>query len=401
LEQWFDEVGAKLQSGDRLLIYATAHGGKSDDEDNDHNTRLLMWNNESITVERFAERLETLPEGVSVAVVMVQCYSGGFSHLIFDEGDSEKGLASRNICGFFATVHDRVAAGCTPDIDEEDYQEYSTFFWAALGGKTRIGEPIERPDYDGDGGISLEEAHGYVIVHSDTIDIPIKTSGALLREYSKLPDEDSGDELVGLSSYDALLEHASPVDRAVLEQLCAKLELGGSDRVEAANELAKRTKDEENDLNRRQRRSRRQRDRLKGRIAGDFKERWPELANAYNPLVTELLTTRCDEFIQAVESHEDYTEFTKLDAQLEEVETKKMDLDRRWVKCQRFVRVAENVALAANLPNVAEGKVIDTYQRLLAAERGTFGAGGAAPPDAAEVAAGLINSPTASGPPEP
>ena len=63
-------------------------------------------------------------------------------------------MSGANRCGFFATVHDRKAAGCTADIDEANYQEYSTYFFAALRGKTRTGTPITPPDYDGDGRVS-------------------------------------------------------------------------------------------------------------------------------------------------------------------------------------------------------------------------------------------------------
>ena len=45
----------------------------------------------------------------------------------------------------FSRVFDTTpAAGCTPDINEANYQEYSSYFWAALRGKTRTGEPIFR-----------------------------------------------------------------------------------------------------------------------------------------------------------------------------------------------------------------------------------------------------------------
>src|SRR5690606_7292345 len=91
-------------------------------------------------------------------------------------------------------VHDRPAAGCTSEAREASYQEYSTFFWAALGGKTRTGESIERPDYDGDGCTSLAEAHAYTVIESDTLDIPNCTSDQLLRRYSRLGARRDGQE---------------------------------------------------------------------------------------------------------------------------------------------------------------------------------------------------------------
>ena len=117
---------------------------------------------------------------------MVQCYSGGFANVIFKEGDPKKGLADQTRAGFFATVHDRVVAGCTPDIREEDYREYSTRFWEALCGESRIGNKIQKPDYNLDGFTSLLEAHTYVILNSETIDLPIKTSDILLRKFIEI-----------------------------------------------------------------------------------------------------------------------------------------------------------------------------------------------------------------------
>jgi len=40
IEKWFKETGSKLKSGDRLVVYATAHGGKSTDKKNSYDTKL-------------------------------------------------------------------------------------------------------------------------------------------------------------------------------------------------------------------------------------------------------------------------------------------------------------------------------------------------------------------------
>ena len=71
------------------------------------------------------------------------CFSGGFADVIYEGCDPGKGLAKANRCGFFATVSDRVAAGCTSDVDEENYREY-------YGGMVEdikawlAGEPVRR-----------------------------------------------------------------------------------------------------------------------------------------------------------------------------------------------------------------------------------------------------------------
>ncbi len=134
------DLARELKPGDRLFLYATAHGGpakKSDDKakvaDKDNgtakdrhsdpqvfNTSLSCWNTTSITASEFADWLDSLDPEVSVMLVMVQCYSGGFAQTIFNGADADRGLAPHARFGFFAQVHDRPAAGCTPDIDQAD-----------------------------------------------------------------------------------------------------------------------------------------------------------------------------------------------------------------------------------------------------------------------------------------
>ena len=167
------------------MIYFTGHGGKGDKKE-PFNTTAHLWNNQKVKVSDLAKKLDLLPMSQSVILIMVQCYSGGFANFIFKDGNPKKELHQQPRAGFFATTHDRVAAGCTPDIREANYQEYSTKFWEALCGESRVGNQITKPDFNGDGRTSLSEAHAYVIINSKTIDIPIKTSDIFLRKYSEL-----------------------------------------------------------------------------------------------------------------------------------------------------------------------------------------------------------------------
>lgn len=372
IARWFGEVGPKLKAGDRLILYVTAHGGKSGDKKRPHNTKLYLWNRESIEVDELAKHLDGLDPGVQVVAVMVQCYSGGFAHMIFQGGDSDEGLSDQSRCGFFATVHNRPAAGCTPDIDEADYHEYSSYFWAAILGRTRTGTQIEPPDYDKDGQISFDEAHGYVMLASSTIDIPVKTSDAFLREYSQL-EADGHSGLVSIEQpFGELLALASPTERAVLSGLTQELKLAGDGRVQAAEKLAKEIEKQRKKLAERIKDKNRRRNDLKRDVQRSLKLRWPELTNLLNPAVLDLLTRDAAQFVQAVESHPKYSEFSQLLREIEQLENQRLDLERRWVKCRRLIRVAENVVLAANLPQLASSELQARYQKLLAAERGAF-----------------------------
>ena len=349
-----------MQEGDKLTIYVTAHGHRSRDRDRDYNSSIAMWGNSALKMTEFARLLDGLDPGVDVVMVMVQCYTGGFSHLMYRGGESSNGLAPQTRVGFFATVHDRPAAGCTPSVDENSYVEYSTYFWEAIAGTSRSGAPVDPPDYDEDGRVSLEEAHAYAILNANTIDIPVKTSGEYLSEASKFGDGGS-DLLQDTEPYSVVLKHASPVQRVLLTELSAKLSLDGEERLADAG---KKTRGE-----RRRRRSRSQSSSaLKNEIASDLKKRWPELANTMNPVSIEFLTTRQKEFVNAVQNHPKYKQYKR------ETQQHKARPDERQTRAQyeRFLRVADNVILAENLRRMNKPELVKEFQQIIAAERETF-----------------------------
>ena len=65
---------------------------------------------------------------------------------------------------------------------------------------------VERPDYDKDGRTSLAEAHAYVLINSDTIDIPVCTSDVLLRQFSKTKDAKVKDLVTAGTKFEELLK---------------------------------------------------------------------------------------------------------------------------------------------------------------------------------------------------
>ena len=362
IQEWFSDVGRTLKSGDRLIVYVTAHGEKSDDRKNPYETSIMLWNEEKLTVTDFVGLLDRLPEGVSVVAIMVQCYTGGFARFIYDKADPENGLAKQPRCGFFATVHDRVAAGCTADVDETSYVEYSTYFWEALAGHTRTGQSIVRPDYDGDGKVSFAEAHAYTVLSADTIDLPLTTSSEFLSVESKFQDDEHPELLPKDAPYDTIHELATPAERAVLDGLSKRLDLTGEGRIAAAQRESRqfrRGRSRGGDQSPRRRAA-----RLRNTIVDDLKKRWPELANVLNPEAIELLTTRSQAFVAAVEGHPRYKEYRdQLDLAAREPDPRK-----RRVKFERFVRTAQDVILRENLKRLNDEKRLAQYQAIVAAE---------------------------------
>ncbi|QDU96792.1 hypothetical protein [Lignipirellula cremea] len=379
LQQWFQEDGQRLQPGDRLFVYASAHGGKSPDRRQPGNTRLMLWNRESLLVSELTHYLDALPEGVSTTLVMVQCYSGGFANFLFHDGDPAKGLAPQPRCGFFATVEDRVAAGCTSDIREENYLEYSTYFWAALFGETRTGQSVPPPDYDGDGVVSLAEAHAFTLLTSTTIDISVKTSDAMLRTFSKLGGDSkrsgqsaAADLLSSDSPFEELFALGAPADQAVLRGLSEELHLTDARRGSEAGRLAAQCEREKKNADDGIRRKQGELNGVCAALQSALLQHWPELENRWHPDVQQLLGRDAPQVIRQIESHRMYARFVSLQQEITGLRTERMQAERRFAKCQRLIRQLENVALAANLPYVAGSEIQARYQELLTLENSTL-----------------------------
>jgi hypothetical protein len=373
LDGYFRQVAPRLAqspSDHRLLIYFTGHGGKSASKGTP-NTRTYHWNDQEMTMKQWVERLDKLPRSLPVVLVMVQCYSGGFAHVIFKDGEPDAGMADHDRAGFFATVPDRQAAGCTAQIDAADYHEYSTHFWEALCGRSRLGRDVPRPDYDGDGTVSFLEAHAYVCIHSDTIDIPVKTTDVFLRRYSK--SGPSPGLLTADSPLDKLLAVASPAARAVVAQLSASLDLKGPSRAAEARKLAALLEDKRKSAEAEHRKVARDYGSVRRDIADAVRSRWPELTNPWHPAVADLLAKEGRAIDQAIRDHPDWAELNRLGGKSDELDQKRDDLEVRWCKTQRLIRWLETAALEANLPRVAAPAERDRFARLTRLENGTIG----------------------------
>jgi hypothetical protein len=373
LDAWFT-AQRDWQPGERLLFYYTGHGGGGDKK-TPRNTNLRLWDGEVFSVTDLVTRLDRMPTEVPVVLVMVQCHSGGFADVLFAKGDATAELADQPRCGFFSTVPERVAAGCTADIDEEDYQEYSTYFWAALSGETRLGKTIVRPDYDGDGRVSLAEAHAYVIITSPTIDIPIKTSDVFLRRFSQL-DDDSHAAYRLDQPFSHLRDGADHITRAVLDGLSRELGLTGDERLVSARAREQSLVEQRKEFDKRLGEARKERDAQRKTLAKALKARWPELSNPYHPRVHELLNDAQDPIGTFLDTQASLEKFHQALERLGALEDQKLELERQQAKVLRFLRAAENVVLAGNLPLLSDAALLTRFTALLALEGSVVGSDG-------------------------
>jgi thiol-disulfide isomerase/thioredoxin len=158
LEASFKDARKRLRAGDSLLLFVTDHGerGKTPED-----TRITLWDRESITVGELGALLAPLPPGARVVMVMSQCFSGAFAELALAGARGARPAGS--VCGYFATTADRMSYGCYSESrqDEDD------------GHAFRMIRALRRTG-------SLAEAHAETLIADRTPDVPLRSSDVYL-----------------------------------------------------------------------------------------------------------------------------------------------------------------------------------------------------------------------------
>ncbi len=169
-----------------LFFYFTGHGAKN--RNNLDNNAMILWGNQLVSVQQFARLANQFPPQTPVVTMMAQCYSGSFANFIYENGDPKRPVAMHSRCGFFATIKELPSVGCTPEVNEADYRDYSSSFFAGLSGRSRVGAAVPSTDFNRDGRIAYREAHAYAKIDDHSMDLPISTSEAWLQ--NQLTDKD-------------------------------------------------------------------------------------------------------------------------------------------------------------------------------------------------------------------
>jgi hypothetical protein len=227
------EMARLTDLGRPALLYFTGHGDRAR---NLNNNVFALWEGDTkdksatgLSVQELSADIAKLRPGQPVTLVMVQCFSGAFGNVLFEDGDPEKPLVDRPVCGFFATTRERTAAGCTPEINEENYHDFTSYFFAALSGRDRLGKPSGKADYDKNGVVGMDEAFAYALINEPSNDVPVATSDIFLRRYVSVSD----DEITQVP-FARVREMASSAQRAVLDALSGSVEGAKANPLPAA-----------------------------------------------------------------------------------------------------------------------------------------------------------------------
>jgi hypothetical protein len=228
VKQEVENAGASLTAKQPVFLYFTGHVSPNG-QSGDTNNQFDLWKGEVLSVKDLAASLKTYPKGVPVTLLMVECFSGAFGNVLFEGGDPKGALSDQPICGFFASIAQRPAAGCTPELNEANYRDFTSYFVAALTGTDRVGRTVAGADYDHNGKIGMNEAFAYALIHDDSIDTPVCTSDVFLRRFVTTPEPE-----VFTNQYTDVLSWSTPAQKAALESLSSILSLNGDSRGKEA-----------------------------------------------------------------------------------------------------------------------------------------------------------------------
>lgn len=230
VQTWLDTYPQTPQGSEHCpaFMYFTGHGARNP-SDADNNA-MILWEETLLSVQDLATTLDQWPTEIPFVTMMAQCYAGSFANLVYEGGDPTQPVALQSRCGFFATVKTRPSVGCTPLVNEADYRDYSSSFFAGLSGRDRVGELVASADYNDDGIVSYAEAHAFAKVDGETPDWPISTSEAWLQRQASPTDEAA---ILNRSMQD-WLSRARPAQQFVIASLSTRLGYDLTDSFEGA-----------------------------------------------------------------------------------------------------------------------------------------------------------------------
>lgn len=340
---------SRLAPGDQALLVFNGHGGEGESPDQN---RLLLWEGTSLTVKALEALLAEGPPAAPTRFVFTQCYGGGFARLAYRDADPDRGLSPFERCGFLAVAADQPAEGCSPALDLGEYRDYSTYFFAALKGRSRLDEALTGPpDLDGDGEVTPYEAHLFVLRHARSTDLPRSTSEDYLLRWKPwyldwIPGQWGGD-----SHYAQLAEALAAegqnnpqVEREALLQRLRALEREAENlqlEIQALREA----------------------------VRAALERRWPGARHGHTRAFKEFLQRDLDAAQAFILAHPDYPGLRDRQDRYWAVVEEQLEVERGLAQLARIEHLRELDRILAFFPRWADEAERAEYRRLLACEQ--------------------------------
>lgn len=341
---------AVADRGPALTLYLAGHGhqGAAPNENG-----VGFWEQSALEVVDFAGLLARSKRDVHV--IATTCFSGGLAELAFDHARAGSVASPAMVCGLFAAPSDLEASGCDPNPDRAAQEGFALHFLNALRQLDRDGNPLvaDMVDFDGNGEVSLLEAHARVRIASKGIDVPTTTSERWLEVHASHLGGAATD--VALPELDAVIEAlAEQTDLPTSPtQAGAKL-VALEAEIEEASAAAARAADAE--------------DRMFRRAAAELLAQWPVLDDPWHPLFGGTIAEHHDAIAKHLETSQRYAAYLQAHRRATETADAVIDLRVRAAPFERLRRAVDARARARKLATVG-GPLWDRFEALLECER--------------------------------
>jgi hypothetical protein len=337
--------------GPPLLVMVASHGERGNAP---RESALSLWGGWSIDVQDVAGVLDGFADARPTRWVITSCYGGGFAELAFVGATPHQGTRSPQHCGLFAAPADDESSGCDPNPDRQQQESFTIHFLAALRGRDKSGAArTGELDLDGDGRVSLREAHAWARIEGRSFDVPTTTSDRYLREVTR-PFE------VAQQDTDVVSE-----DHAVAAALARELELEDERAARAKlQELDRILADARSVLDEAQQTA----DDSYFALRVALLERWPLLEHSWDPRATELLQQEAANILELLTDSELARGNQLAARELEEAADQHDGVRVARARVLRLVRAFETLRLASALKRRG-GPRYTHYEQLLQCER--------------------------------
>lgn len=349
-----DQLMLTVKPEDEVLFVYNGHG--SPDPSDTTNNYLRTWNKTRITVADFDQILDKAPKDATIRFVFPQCFSGAFHNLIYQNPWIHE-LAEQNRCGFLAQSPFNESEGCTLSVNAREYNDYSTYFFAAMAGQTRTHQPlVSDPDINHDNKLSYREAHLYVLLNSTSKDLVRSTSEVFLERWQPwylkwlLPEENK-DSFYWQAAEATAKRNQLEMNPALLHQQYRELAKQFMTYKTQNRTLEKKA------------------EALQEQLQQDLQTRWPDLNK--DAVLSGALS---DEMLDAINAYlaqnPEYQTLKNTQEQFLDTTTQTNEAERHLAQVDKILRFMKLARLERQFERYASSTDKAQYSRLLTCESG-------------------------------
>lgn len=353
----------KLKVNDTILIIYNGHGGHHDSVPNSNYLRL--WNNTRLTVYEFEKILSKINPSIPTRFIMTQCYSGAFGNSIYKDANAETKKPYAKRCGFMAEAYNRESEGCSGSLIIDDYRDYSTYFFAALNGKTRLNKELSsNPDLNNNNEVSLYEAHLYTLENAYSTDLSRSTSEQYLETWEPW--------------YLRWLGRPDNIEQSIYYKLAKKIALKNHIPKESYSNirfLAEKRETLKNKFDTMYSKDKNLKARIKSvqkEIATRLESTYPDINDVYYNLTPKTYELTIEKLNNIIVTHKNYPALVPLFKQRDKLLTPLLDTERKLTQIEKIIRMLKLAKLDMNFKAHASSEDKEIYNNLLTCENSTL-----------------------------